>query len=209
MKELAFDFGKYENEQTMTVKEVALMLNVTDRTIRNYVSELFPDIVKNGIETKLNELQVTKIKLTIEKNPHLESSFQLPTTSLNKALLIKQAMQFQDEIIENLQKEIQLMTPKVESFNALMRSDQNMSITDCAKHFGLKPKLEVFPYLRSHYYLTSKDLPSVKAIEEKVLSIKETERNDRTIIKQAVVDVSSLDLWRIKIVPNIKKVVSL
>ena len=56
-------FDYEENKPKMTVKEVSDSLHVTDRTIRNYVSKLFPEAMINGKTTLLSEIQVTKIKL--------------------------------------------------------------------------------------------------------------------------------------------------
>lgn len=51
-----------EEEKTMTVKEVAAVLNVTPEAIKKHVRELFPELIKNGVTTRLNERQVTEIK---------------------------------------------------------------------------------------------------------------------------------------------------
>lgn len=95
------------NEKLMTVKEVAEVLGVSRQLISEKVKYLFPEIVRNGVETKLNEKHVTVIKLSVEKNPMLPSTTVegMLKTNLEKALLIKQAMQFQDELIYELQSE--------------------------------------------------------------------------------------------------------
>ena len=98
-----------------------------------------------------------------------------------------------------------IAAPKVESFEALMRSERTMSITDAAKHFGLHPKSEVFPYLRACGYLTMMDLPTQAAIDAGYLALREVERRgDGQIIKQACVLVSQLETWRTRVVPQIK-----
>jgi anti-repressor protein len=101
-------------------------------------------------------------------------------------------------------KALELAAPKVESFEALMRSDQTMSITDAAKHFGLHPKTEVFPYLRDRGYLTLADLPTQAAIDAGYLALRETKCPDGTVRKQAVVLASQLDAWRFRVVRQIK-----
>lgn len=103
-------------------------------------------------------------------------------------------------------EQIELMKPKVESFEALQRSNGNMSITDASKHFGLHVKMEVYPFLRSHGYLTGKNQASQKAIDEKILSTKESKGNDGKFRPQPVVDNSSLEIWRTKIVEKIKDI---
>lgn len=49
-------------EKMMTVREVAEILGVNIRTIQQYVKELFPEKVRNGYTTYLNEMQITAIK---------------------------------------------------------------------------------------------------------------------------------------------------
>jgi len=97
-----------------------------------------------------------------------------------------------------------IAAPKVESFEALMRSERTMSITDAAKHFDLHPKTEVFPYLRDRDYLTRADLPTQSAIEAGYLALRETKCPDGTVRKQAVVLASQLETWRLRVVPQIK-----
>jgi len=58
-------------KKTMTVKEVAKILNVTPKTVRKYVKIFFPDLMEHGKYTNLNEYQTTVIKLDMQKNQHL------------------------------------------------------------------------------------------------------------------------------------------
>jgi len=96
--------------------------------------------------------------------------------------------------------------PAIESHAAMMRSDKTMSITQCAKHFGVHPKTEVFPYLRARGYLTSKDLPSQDALDADILALVETrDRYTDAIYPQAVVRVCQLEKWRTVVIPNIEK----
>jgi predicted transcriptional regulator len=50
------------NEKTMSVKEVADVLGVTPEAIKKHVREMYPEILRDGITTYLNEEQVTAIK---------------------------------------------------------------------------------------------------------------------------------------------------
>jgi phage antirepressor YoqD-like protein len=98
-----------------------------------------------------------------------------------------------------------LAAPKVEMAEALMRCDRNMCITDACKHFGLHPKTEVFPYLRHHGYLTTRDLPTQAAIDAGYLELKETVLRDGSTIAQAVVAVWQLENWRSHVVHQVKR----
>jgi DNA-binding Lrp family transcriptional regulator len=61
-------FPPRENKKTMSIKEVAQVLEISRRTIQDNVKKLFPNLVKNGVKTLLNEEQITILKKQIEKN---------------------------------------------------------------------------------------------------------------------------------------------
>jgi len=112
------------NEKTMTTKEIAGVFKCSERTIQRYTKELFPNEIKNGIETRLNEMQVTAIKLTMEKNYSLDNVVDLPNSDLEMLLLQKKLDKWKDEKIEKLQIEIKqandrilIDKPKVELYD--------------------------------------------------------------------------------------------
>jgi hypothetical protein len=61
----------------------------------------------NGITTRLNEQQVTAIKLKIQSHHNLQSSLEVKNakTRLEKALLVRQALRLQEELIAELSSE--------------------------------------------------------------------------------------------------------
>jgi len=78
-------------EQKMTVKEVAVALGVSDRTIQRHLKEmreegLSDNVVARGKEAVLNEKEVTIIKARIERSGRtdLDNVVQLPKTKLEK-----------------------------------------------------------------------------------------------------------------------------
>lgn len=53
----------FEKEtKVMSVQEVADVLGVTAEAIKKHIRELYPEIIKNGVKTFLNEKQVAEIK---------------------------------------------------------------------------------------------------------------------------------------------------
>ncbi len=125
------------------------------------------------------------------------------TTAYERAETVAKAFQYLKEDTDRLRAELVLAAPKLESFNALMRSERTMSITDTAKHFGLHPKAEVFPYLRDRGYLTSRDLPTQSALDAGYLSLRKAHCLDGSIREQAVVLDYQLEIWRTRVVPQI------
>jgi len=132
-------------EKTITIKEVAEVLGVSIELITKKIRELFPDKMENGKTTYLNEAEVTAVNLTIKQNPYLVQSYEVKT-KLEKALLIKQALQFQEEMIIELQSEnqelksvVKDMTPKALEYDTFINNDNTQKIGDVAKILGIKP----------------------------------------------------------------------
>jgi prophage antirepressor-like protein len=126
---------------------------------------------------------------------------------LAKAVLMSDSIiKEQQALIEKQNQTIAIDAPKAEAFDVLMASDKNVCITIAAQHFGLKPKLEVFPYLRDKGYLKGKDLPTQIALDEGLL-VKKVITNTATneiIGEQARVGLDQYEAWRTKLVPKIK-----
>jgi anti-repressor protein len=59
------------------------------------------------------------------------------------AMVMARALQCSSRMITEYKNQIEIMKPKVESFDALQRSEKTMSITQTAKYFKLHPKTEV------------------------------------------------------------------
>jgi phage antirepressor YoqD-like protein len=127
------------------------------------------------------------------------------TTHLERVETIAKAMQYLREDADRLREQLALVQPKVESFDALMRSERTMSITTAAKHFGLSPRALVFPYLRDRGYLTHDDLPTQDAIDAGYLTLRETKCPHGEVRPQAVVLTSQLETWRTRVVPQIRR----
>jgi len=134
------------NDRRMKLSEVAEALGFSQDTIYNSAKELFPELFSRGKTAYLDEAQVTAVKMNLRKNSEVAMQ---PKTSLEKALLIKQAMQFQQEIIEGLQEEnadlkakIEADEDKVRLYKTCMESNGWQSISDVAKKLnrpGLGP----------------------------------------------------------------------
>ena len=60
--------NELSNEKFMTVKEVAEAMGVSYDTVNNSVKRLFPEIVKNGVKTKLDEVQIACISKELKSN---------------------------------------------------------------------------------------------------------------------------------------------
>ncbi len=95
----------------MTTQELAKVLGVSDRTIRNTVENLGRDFRKNISKSSkggrpsmiFTETQATAIKLALQN--HSKVNELSPKSMTEKMLLIEQAVLYSKEIIEQLQSE--------------------------------------------------------------------------------------------------------
>lgn len=110
---------KVSGEKVMTVKEIAEVLTVDERTIQRYVRKLTTEL--SGVKNSqggylLNQKDVTLIKLTMQKNQHLDNVAMLPKTDLEKEMLIQQAIQYQQEKIKELTIKAQVADELAETY---------------------------------------------------------------------------------------------
>ncbi len=103
-------------ETLMSIKSIAMVLEKDESTIRKIGKSLFPDEFCNGIRTYLNEAQVTTIKMNLGKNS------ELPKTSLEKELIIQQALMFQAEKIKVLSIKAQVADKIADTTGLLLPS---------------------------------------------------------------------------------------
>lgn len=120
----------------MSIPEIAESFKVDESTVRRYIGKVFPDKIKNGVKTLLNEKEVTAIKLKLQQNQHLVRPADLPKTDLEKKLLIQQAMGFLSEEIEELRSQLTEAQPKIEFHDQVGDSEGLYSIGETSKLLG-------------------------------------------------------------------------
>ncbi len=177
-----------KNEKTMTVKEVSEVLGVSTDLIKKRVRELFPNKMENGKTTFLNETEITAIKKRIEQNAHLVTYddrhrlAEMPKTNLEKQLLIRQAMQLQNEMIAELEAENKQLKqenaeikPKAELAEALTSSKQAISMAEAEKVLGLPfGRNTAFRKLRQAKILNKDNVPYQEYCNRGYFRVKET-----------------------------------
>ena len=115
--------------QLMTVKEVANILNVSADLVKKRIRELYPDKMESRKTTYLTESEVTAVKLRIQENSHIISTGddrnQLAKTSLEKRMIVQQALLILNEEIEELKNENNLL--QIENKTLQIALDEEMS----------------------------------------------------------------------------------
>jgi phage antirepressor YoqD-like protein len=151
----------------MTVKEVAGVLNVSERVVQLAVKKLYQEAVKNGVTTYLNEEQVTAVKLELESHHNLEGTFEV-STRMERQLYIAKALQFANEEINELQTELLQKTaqiaadaPKVEFFDQVADSGDALPMRDVAAALNMPGwgRNKIFEYLRKKGVLDERNVP--------------------------------------------------
>lgn len=186
------------NEKQMTVSEVADVLNVTPKTVRKYVSKMFPDLMNHGQSTWLNEIEVTAIKLELDKNPHLNRSVSVPKTELEETLLIQQAQNILLKRVVKLQSQVDSQRqelvkaqPKIEFHDQVGDSEGLYTIGEVAKTMNLGyGRNTLFKKLRDRR-IFFKTEPYQPYIDSGYFEVKTTTVNER-IQKQAYVTPKGL-----------------
>ena len=117
------------NERMMTVKEVAEILGVTPEAIKKHIREMFPEIIRDGKTTYLNEYHVTRIKKRMIPTTQVVSS----VTDLDKAETIAKAWKYIIEEVEMLRKQAKEQKPAVDFYKAVTDSRDAIEMSQVAK----------------------------------------------------------------------------
>lgn len=163
-------------EQKMTVKEVAVALGVSDRTIQRHLKEmreegLSDNVVGRGKEAVLSEKEVTIIKARIERSGRtdLRNIAELPniSTDLEMMALDAKVSAWKTRKIEELQKQLADAQPKIAFHDAVTGSKDTIDIGEAAKVLAI-PGLgrnKLFERLRNEGILMQNNQPYQKYVD--------------------------------------------
>ena len=119
-------------EKSYTVKEISEMISVPERTIRNNIKKLYPEICSQGKTIFLNELQVSNVSksLKIAHNSNLASTGQVPMTELEEMEVVANA-------ITILTRKVKELQPKAEMYQAFIDTGDSKTMGEFAKMIGI------------------------------------------------------------------------
>ena len=196
------------NGKTMTVKEVADALGTAESTIRNKVKELFPEIIKNGVATTLNENQVFTIKKNIvPRDLTLKSKVENAVTIIDRQKTIILAMQYLQEDYNIMKQRAELaeqkcieQQPKVVLCDALTSAKNAIYMADAIKilETGFGRNI-AFRKLRQLHILQENNLPYQEYIDRGYFRVKEnvfTINGNNYINKTTMVYQRGMDFLR-------------
>jgi phage antirepressor YoqD-like protein len=180
------EIGFKANELSISSLEIAELTNKRHdsvlRDIRNQLDE--QDIGHHIFVDSYKSLQNKKLpcfRLDYDQTMILISGYSIPLrakiirrwTELenNSKPVLPQSFSEALQLAADQAKQLELQAPKVELADKCIRSSKNMSITDAGKHLGVRQK-DMFEIMRDNQYLTVKRLPTQKALDRKVLTLK-------------------------------------
>ena len=188
---------KPQEEKTfMTIKKLAEVLGVTERTVKNAarakgVEGTFSPLQTNGgtqAARVYNEEEATAIKQEIQKHHNLASrQIDTATTRLEVLANYKAATQAMIELLEAEKAELQAENerqaakikedaPKVEFYNAVTDSTDCIDIGQAAKVLNVKGvgRNKLFEILRKEGVLDRKNMPYQKFVDAGLFRVIET-----------------------------------
>ena len=144
------------SERTMTVREIAAALGVSYDTANNSVKRLFPEIVRNGVATRLNEAQVAAVSKELKSNNavtdrltfEVSSKVKNSTTRLEVLANYKAAAEAVIALLESEKEELRARNeeqaakiasdaPKVEWYDGVADSTNLVEIGTVGKTLGI------------------------------------------------------------------------
>jgi phage antirepressor YoqD-like protein len=113
----------------MTIREVADILGVTGEALKKHIRDLWPDLMKNGIQTCLTEYHVTAIKTKMIPTTKVVAA----TTDLEMMILDKKVAEWKSRKIEELTKQLEEVKPKAQLADRMLNTGNLRTITDFGK----------------------------------------------------------------------------
>ncbi len=162
-------------QRTMTTKELADVLGVDVKTIQRAVDSLDINVARVGSNHTMvfTEEQATAIKIAIEN--HSKVNALTPKTTLEKQLIIQQAMQLQQEMIAELQDKVAKLEPAAEFAYQICSSKDAIDIGNCAKVLNRNiGRNRLFEFLRNKNILQPDNIPYQKYIDSGYFRVIET-----------------------------------
>ena len=174
-----------QGDRRMTVREVAEALGVSEQTIRYHARNLYPELVKNGVTTLLNEEHVTAIKSLIGTGRNdLQNILQVKNaiTDLEAAeMLLKSAEHFkarfeqEQALRQAAEGKLAIAEPKAEILDKITATDSDISVRELASvlavpHLGQN---NLFERLREDGYIDGFNRPYRRYVESGLIYEKE------------------------------------
>ena len=159
---------------------------IIDSIGRNQEMSIIPegDLYRLIIKSKLPEAEQFEAWVMDEVIPQIrQTGGYIPISQdeteedfLARALIVAtNTLKKKDELLKQRDMKILEDKPKVESYEKFIDKSKTYSITEGAKLLGLKPRVELTPYLKKVQLLTKFNKPTITAIAKGLMESKDTE----------------------------------
>jgi phage antirepressor YoqD-like protein len=141
-------------EKTMTVREVADILGVTDEAVKWHIRKLYPDLMRNGITTLLNQEQITEIKQNMIPTSRLVGTItdmEAAEMLLRSAEHFKTRFEQERSLREAAEKRLSIAEPKAEYHDRLVDARLTTNFRDTAKEIGVPEHQFIETLIRKGY----------------------------------------------------------
>jgi phage antirepressor YoqD-like protein len=161
-----------QNDRHMTVREVAEALGVTDEAIKWHIRKLYPDLMRNGVTTYLNEVQVTAVKNQIGTGRNdLQNVLQVKNavTAIDIERMTLQVIEYHRGRIKELEAEnkeqqerLAVAEPKAAALDGISAGEGDVTVGELAAILALPRVSEkvLFRRLRDDGYLVRGNIPA-------------------------------------------------
>lgn len=182
MNELIIPEEKTEN--FMTTKELAEVLGVSERTIRDTATAKGLEGTFHTLQTKggkqslrvFSEEEATIIKMELQKHHNLATrQIDTVTTTTEEDQMIAQAFTILQRRIQDANKEIEKLKPAAEFAYQICSSKDAIDIGNCAKVLNRNiGRNSLFEFLRNQKILQQDNIPYQKYIDSGYFRVIET-----------------------------------
>jgi len=179
-----------QNQKTMTTKELATVLGVSERTIRETaktkgVEGTFHTLKTNGGNQSVKvftEEQATLIKQEIQKHHNLATrQIDSVSTQVEENQIVMKAMAILQNRNNELMAQLNSMQPKVDFYNKVTGSPDTCDMKEVAKLLNYKNvgRNKLFEILRDEKILDNHNQPYQKYIDAGYFRVIETKFEDK------------------------------
>lgn len=156
-------------ERVYTVKELSIQLDVPDRTMRDVVKRLYPNLTSKGIKTYLTELQVSEISKELKRSHNVDvaSTRHAAVTDIE---LIERSRDLMFDLTLRLKQaddEIKALKPKADFYDQVAGSKDAIDMGSAAKVLNIKGigRNKLFDILRDKEILMQNNQPYQRYVD--------------------------------------------
>lgn len=164
----------------MTIRELSILFEVTDVTIRRAIKKAFPNLLQHGVETRLTSAQVKQVfgHLWVKGGDSLEANSDKNVGVLPQNFVsVPQNAEVNPRDMVRLHRQaldmIEAMLPKVEVYDQIADSRNAKTVAQVAQVLGTGQK-RLFKFMRDSGILNEHNRPYQEHVDAKRLIVRET-----------------------------------